>query len=75
LKRDATSHDAADAGLRLAMVTVRPHCSLGYRPPAPEAWQAESKAGHGKVESKKRFQLFHTLDYGGEMMKSLTALH
>jgi hypothetical protein len=57
------------------MVTVRPHCSLGYRPPAPEAWQAESKAGHGKVESKKRFQLFHTLDYGGEMMKSLTALH
>jgi len=54
---------------------VRPHCSLGYRPPAPEAWQAESKAGHGKVESKKRFQLFHTLDYGGEMMKSLTALH
>jgi transposase InsO family protein len=40
--------------------TVRPHSSLGYRPPAPEAWQAESKEGHGKVESKKRFPLFHT---------------
>jgi len=54
---------------------VRPHSSLGYRPPAPEAWQTESKAGHGKVESKKRFQLFHTPDYGGEIIKSQTALH
>jgi putative transposase len=45
--------------------TVRPHSSSGFRPPAPEAWQAESKVGHGKVESKKRFQLFHTPDYDG----------
>jgi putative transposase len=30
--------------------TVRPHSSLGYRPPAPEAWQAEIKTGYGQVE-------------------------
>ena len=40
--------------------TVRPHSSLGYRPPAPAAWHAENKTGHGKMEGKKRLPLFHT---------------
>jgi putative transposase len=31
--------------------TVRPHSSLGYRPPAPAAWQMENNKGHGKVEA------------------------
>ncbi len=30
--------------------TVRPHSSLGYRPPAPEAWMAKS-LGCGSVKS------------------------
>src|SRR5450759_3357927 len=45
--------------------TVRPHSSLGYRPPAPAAQQIEANSGHGKVESKERFPLFHTPDCGG----------
>lgn len=35
--------------------TVRPHSSLGYRPPAPEAW-APSNTGYGEVESILRFR-------------------
>ena len=31
--------------------TIRPHSSLGYRPPAPEAWLASSNMGHGEAES------------------------
>jgi transposase InsO family protein len=54
--------------------TVRPHSSLGYRPPAPVAWQIEANAGHGKVESKQRFPLFHTPDCGGISTKP-AALH
>jgi transposase InsO family protein len=45
--------------------TVRPHSSLGYRPPAPEAWLTETSQGHEKVESKERFPLFHTPDCDG----------
>ena len=45
--------------------TERPHSSLGYRPPAPAAWQVETNKGHGKVESKERFPLFHTPDGDG----------
>ena len=30
--------------------TVRPHSSLGYRPPAPEAWLTNGM-GHGEVET------------------------
>jgi putative transposase len=30
--------------------TVRPHSSLGYRPPAPEAWLTDNK-GHAEVET------------------------
>jgi len=55
--------------------TRRPHSSLGYRPPAPAAWQAETKTGYGKVESKQRFPLSHTPDCGGELSNSLSALH
>jgi transposase InsO family protein len=44
--------------------TERPHSSLGYKPPAPAAWQRESSKGHGKVESKEPFPLFHAPDCG-----------
>jgi putative transposase len=54
--------------------TVRPHSSLGYRPPAPAAWQMEANTGHGKAESKERFPLFHTPDCGGISIKP-AALH
>jgi putative transposase len=42
--------------------TVRPHSSLGYRSPAPEAWQTEINTGHGEVETATRFPLLHTPD-------------
>jgi transposase InsO family protein len=54
--------------------TERPHSSLQYRPPAPRAWQPESQ-GHGKVESKQRFPLFHTPDCGDGLSTSPAALH
>ena len=44
---------------RIYYNTERPHSSLGYRPPAPAAWQIEASPGHGKVESKQPFPLFH----------------
>jgi hypothetical protein len=44
---------------RIYYNTERPHSSLGYRPPAPAAWQEKTNKGHGKVESKERFPLFH----------------
>ena len=55
--------------------TERPHSSLGYRPPAPLAWQIEASSGHGKVESKQPFPLFHAPDCGGELTNSPPALH
>jgi hypothetical protein len=61
---------------RVQYNTVRPHSSsLGYRPPAPIAWLPEASQGHGKVESKERFQLFHTPDYCDESYHLLVALH
>jgi putative transposase len=36
--------------------TNRPHSSLGYRSPAPEAWLTNNK-GHGEVETATRFPL------------------
>ncbi len=33
--------------------TERPHSSLGYRPPAPVAWQNQTSVAQGKEESKK----------------------
>ena len=59
---------------RIHYNTVRPHSSLGYRPPAPAAWQIENNKGHGKVESKERFPLFHTPDCDGIITKP-AALH
>jgi len=44
---------------RIRYNTIRPHSSLGYRPPAPESWQTEIKTGYGEVESKQRFPLLH----------------
>jgi putative transposase len=56
--------------------TERPHSSLGYRPPAPAAWQTEASQRHGKVESKERFPLSHTPGYcDGQLSISPAALH
>jgi hypothetical protein len=38
--------------------TVRPHSSLGYRPPAPEAWLAENFQGMKKWKAKNAFHFF-----------------
>jgi putative transposase len=54
--------------------TIRPHSSLGYRPPAPEAWLTSSNMGHAKVESQPRFPLSHTPDCG-YLSPQITALH
>ncbi|HEY5212638.1 MAG TPA: IS3 family transposase [Acidobacteriaceae bacterium] len=53
--------------------TVRPHSSLGYRPPAPEAWLTNN-IGHGEVETATRFPLLHTPD-GGYLNSEEAALH
>jgi transposase InsO family protein len=45
--------------------TIRPHSSLEYRPPAPEAWQTDMNKGHGAVETATRFPLLHTPDCDG----------
>jgi hypothetical protein len=45
-----------------------------YRPPAPEAWLASSKTGHGEVETATRFPLLHTPDRG-YLSSEITALH
>jgi len=58
---------------RVQYNTVRPHSSLGYRPPAPEAILAK-QPGHGDVENATRFPHLHTPDddYG---QRSKEALH
>jgi hypothetical protein len=43
--------------------------------PAPAAWQIEASRGYGKVESKERFPLSHTHDYGDGAYLSPVALH
>jgi transposase InsO family protein len=53
--------------------TVRPHSSLGYRPPAPEA-RAATNLGYGEVESKVRFPLPHAPD-GGYLISKEAAIH
>ena len=53
--------------------TVRPHSSLGYRPPAPEAWVAKS-LGCGEVEIAMRFPHLHTPDCG-YLNPGIAALH
>ena len=58
---------------RVEYNTRRPHSSLGYRPPAPEAWLANN-TGHGEVETATRFPLLHTPD-GDGITTSSVALH
>ena len=53
--------------------TIRPHSSLGYRPPAPQAWLTDNK-GHGEVETATRFPLLHTPD-GDYLNPEINALH
>jgi transposase InsO family protein len=59
---------------RIHYNTVRPHSSLGYKPPAPEARLSKANAEHGKVESKERLPLFHAPDCGYRA-NPITALH
>ena len=54
--------------------TVRPHSSLGYRPPAPEAWLTKASRGMEKWKAT-RFPLLHTPDYGDEAYPLPAALH
>ena len=42
--------------------TVRPHSSLGYRPPAPQTISLKGM-GHGDMENAARFPHLHTPDY------------
>jgi hypothetical protein len=53
--------------------TIRPHSSLGYRSPAPEAWLTNS-IGCGEVETATRFPLLHTPD-GGYLNSEEAALN
>jgi len=53
--------------------TVRPHSSLGNKPPA--AWLTEASQGNGKVESKELLPLFHAPDYGDGLNTNPAALH
>jgi putative transposase len=53
--------------------TVRPHSSLGYRPPAPEVWVAKS-LGYGEVETATRFPFLRTPDCDYRSTK-MAALH
>jgi putative transposase len=59
---------------RIHYNTVRPHSSLGYKPPAPAAWLTSSNTGYGEVESTQCFPLHHTPD-GGYPATPRTALH
>jgi len=52
---------------------IRPHSSLGYRSPAPEAWLTNN-TGHGEVETATRFPLLHTPD-DGYLNSEIAALH
>ena len=60
-------------GRRVPCNTVRPHSSLGYRPPAPETWLT-STMGRGEVETATRFPLLHTPD-DGYSNPEIAALH
>ena len=58
---------------RLHYNTVRPHSSLGYRPPAPEAWIAKS-LGHGEAGIATLIPPPHT-PHGGYLNSEIAALH
>jgi putative transposase len=47
---------------RTAYNTERPHSSLGYKPPAPQAILPKQE-GHGDLENKERFPHLHTPGY------------
>ena len=53
--------------------TVRPHSSLGYRPPAPQAWLALNSES-GEVETATRFPPLHSPN-GGYLDTPIAALH
>ena len=53
--------------------TVRPHSSLGYRPPAPQTILPK-EMGHGDMENAARFPHLHTPDYDYRI-SSKKALH
>ena len=46
--------------------TVRPHSSLGYRPPAPQTILPK-EMGYGDMENAARFPHLHTPDYDYEL--------
>jgi putative transposase len=54
--------------------TVRPHSSLGYKPPAPETLMTTTNRGHGVVETASRFPQLHTTD-GDYLNSEINALH
>ena len=58
---------------RVLYNTVRPHSSLGYRPPAPTAILPKQQ-GHGDMENAARFPHLHTPDDDYELL-SKKALH
>lgn len=61
---------------RVYFNTERPHSSLGYRPPAPAAWQTGASPRSGKVVSKERFPLSHSAYYcDGQISTSPAELH
>lgn len=67
---------------RVEYNTLRPHSSLGYRPPAPAAIvpatikATDKEMGCGNMETAARFPHFHTPDGGdGESTNPSTALH
>src|SRR5208283_2658398 len=62
---------------RVQYNTVRPHSSLGYRPPAPQAIMPAvglSRKGHGDMENAARFPHPHTPGYDCELFSN-KALH
>jgi len=65
---------------RVQYNTVRPHSSLGYRPPAPEAMLPgkgngiNQNTGHGNVENATRFPHSHTPG-GDDGQNTQSALH
>src|SRR5271157_5289151 len=61
---------------RVQYNTVRPHSSLGYRPPAPVTMMPVglSRKGHGDMENAARFPHPHTPGYDYELWSN-KALH
>ena len=53
----------ASGAWRVEYNTVRPHSSLGYRPPAPQ--HLPKQKGHGEMENAARFPHPHTPGCGG----------